>query len=527
MSKFGKCCCQSGACDGNCCISRIDVDFAVPEPGESGFTWGSFGWDVETPPASTEETQIIDGVPRLVCKTVYTAPSVTACSGPSLLTYNVEFLTLDRTIRYDFWDSVLIADSVWGIGNLRWRVYKYVKNLTLTYYKYGSLARVVLSGAVDESAEFGPDVGYRYREYDRWCGLIYDVTKTTPFARKQCFRTGACRPALHIDVKNDNNRALYRTYDNPIQRDSGWVSATCALFPSNDASTALTFGDSFNSGASATFPSNLCRVPSGSVLVIDPTPSPCTNGGVTNWSYLPTYTPDNLWAARHNVSITPCPPPGTVIPPRAAPYIRVQPPDVTVGLIVIADKVDTGVTKFAPEIINRFQVNTEDTTLGLTGLTPSVTATQTAIPDTEQLFITTFEPSLEEIDVITPDSLPTSISLHPPVVVVDVVVDVPVADLVVTELLPEIELPVIVATGEASLVVSGNPTDVAIITGLVLTTFPPTLINGAGCDCEPAVGVGGVIGEIQTTACTAECTGGECTYIWNGSSWVETDRTCF
>lgn len=304
MGSIGTCCC--GGCNGNCCISRIDVDFAVPEPGEPGASWGSFGWDVETPPTSEEVTQTIDGVPRLVCKTVYTAPNVTACSGPNLLTYNVEFLTLERVIKYDFWGSVSLLPSEWGIGDLRWRVYKYVRNLSLTYYRYRDLARIVLAGSVDESVEYGPDIGYRYREYDTSCNLILDSTKTTPFARNQCFRTGTCRPSLGIDVRTGINATLYRTFGQPIQRDSGWVPSTCEEFPAGDTTPALLFGDSYNSGAAGTFPSNLCRVPSGSTLITDPDPSPCTQGGSTNWRYFLTYTPDTVWAARHPVTITPC-----------------------------------------------------------------------------------------------------------------------------------------------------------------------------------------------------------------------------
>lgn len=407
MSSFGKCCCSSGGCDGNCCIGRIDIDFAVPEPGQSGFTWGSFGWDVVTPPASVEETQIIDGIPRLVCKTVYTAPTVTACSGPNLLTYNAEFLTLDRTIRYDFWDSVLISRSVWGIGNLRWRVYKYIRNLTLTYYKYGSLARVVLSGSVDESAEFGPDTGYRYREYDSSCTLTLDTTKTTPFFRKQCFRTGACRPALSIDVRSDNNRSLYRTYENPIQRDSGWVSATCDLFPSSDVSTALTFGESYNSGASSSFPSNLCRVPSGSVLVTETALTPCTQGGTTNWAYQPTYSPDNIWSARHRVTITPCPPPGTVIPPRDVVFLRASAPVVTVSLDVSVPVSVLGLETHTPDIDIRYVAVTENGELTLTGFPPDIYAPQSIIPDTSELFITTYPPDLDGFDAPDPlDPIP-------------------------------------------------------------------------------------------------------------------------
>jgi hypothetical protein len=108
-------CCGCGGCS-QCCISRIDVDFAVPEPGQPGATLGSWGWDVSTQPIAEEVTQTIAGVPRLVCRQIYAAPEITVCAGVNPLTYNTRFQTKESTIPYTFWQAVFGGNFFWFEG---------------------------------------------------------------------------------------------------------------------------------------------------------------------------------------------------------------------------------------------------------------------------------------------------------------------------------------------------------------------------------------------------------------------------
>lgn len=290
----GCCGCDDGGC-AQCCISRIDVDFAVPEAGQPGSSFGSWGWDVTTQPEAIEVTQTIAGVPRLVCRQIYDAPTTTVCAGVNPLSYNTRFQTKESTVPFTYWQQVFTGNYFWFEGDVVWRTYAYIHSLRLIVYRWGSLSRTVLSGVIAQSAQknfFG-----RRRQYTTsGCTLIEDFTDST-WLEQICARGTACTDngLYRIDSK-------WKDLVFGINRDSGWTTGDCSTLPINDIGTADTASDQYNPGE----PAGVCRAPTGSTYTLQGPTLGCTQGGANFYFHNYTYTTPDVWFARHPISITVC-----------------------------------------------------------------------------------------------------------------------------------------------------------------------------------------------------------------------------
>jgi hypothetical protein len=288
-------CCGCGGGCSQCCISRIDVDFAVPEAGQPGASLGSWGWDISTQPIAEEVTQTISGIPRLVCRQIYTAPETTVCTGINPLTYNTRFLTKESTIPYTYWQQVFLGNFFWYEGDVVWRTYAYIQELKLTVYRWGGLARTVLSGIVSQSGQknfFG-----RRRQYSAsGCALIEDVYPNI-WIEQICARGTACQDNGRYTIDSKWIGSVFG-----INRDSGWVSGDCDTLPTNDIGTADIASDQYNPGESP----GVCRVPTGSTYVLGSVSLGCTQGGTNFYSHDYTYTTPDVWFARHPITLTTC-----------------------------------------------------------------------------------------------------------------------------------------------------------------------------------------------------------------------------
>lgn len=295
MGSIGNCCCRG--CSGDCCIARIDVDFAVPEDGEPGASFGSWGWDVTEQPTTEDVTQTIEGVPRLVCRQIYDAPETTVCEGINPLTYNTRFLTKESIIPYTFWEAIpFVGTHFWFEGDAVWRTYAYIQSLRLTVYRWGSLSRTVLSGLISQSGQ--KNFSGRRRQYSAaGCALVEDFTYG-PWIDLICARGTACtetNPHYVIDSK-------FVTSVFGINRDSGWVAGDCASLPVNDIAAPDTVSDQYNPGASP----GACRVPTGSTYALGSVSLACTQGGANYYQHNYTYTTPDVWLARYPITLTPC-----------------------------------------------------------------------------------------------------------------------------------------------------------------------------------------------------------------------------
>ena len=291
----GNPCHSCGGCN-PCCISRVDVQFAVPEAGQPGASFGSWGWDVVTQPVAEEVSVTIGGVPRVACRQIYTAPVITVCSGASALAYNTRFLTKESIIPYTFWEQVFLGNFFWFEGDTVWRTYAYVHDLALVVYRAGSLSRTVLSGAISQSAQ--KNFSGRRRQYaTAGCGLVEDFTYG-PWTEQICARGGECTeisPKYVIDSRFKNSVFS-------INRDSGWVEGGCATLPTNDAAGAGIASDQYNPTAAA----GPCRAPTGSVYALGSATLGCTQGGPNFYQHNYTYTAPDVWFARYPITLTTC-----------------------------------------------------------------------------------------------------------------------------------------------------------------------------------------------------------------------------
>lgn len=308
MASFGKCCCQDNGC---CCIDRVDVDFAVPTPGQPGASIGSWGWDVATTPTATEATQTIGGIPRLVQTCLYRAPSTTICIPPDYpsiagysLSYNTYFLAVERYIPADYFLEVDLDRYWWFQGNLLWRVYAYAQDLVLRVERRVAegLMRVRLTGTYAMTRE--RYFSGRLRQYVKsTCTLLVDNTSTAPVDHIPCARALPDHPCTiggGYFIPFTTN--IERNTGYGIFMDTGWVSGNCDTIPTLSTAEPNIFG-----GYKSTSPPGDCRVPSGSNLVTHGSvPSPCSGLPTTFYSHVETYTPDNIWFATHPFSITPC-----------------------------------------------------------------------------------------------------------------------------------------------------------------------------------------------------------------------------
>ena len=312
MGSIGACCC---GCD-SCCIARVDVDFAVPEPGQPGASFGSWGWDVVSQPTATETTQTIDGIPRVVCRQVYTAPVITIPCPSGAVLYNTRFLTRSDTIDFDYWyDNNTFGPDftrIWFQGQMLWETYAYVTGLTLTVDRWGGLARTRLSGSINQHAYGRPTEGSIWRAYNRQtCVMNQEIIAGDPSLPPNHALCAAsadgCFPLLYYNLLFSGYIAAFS-----INRDSGWVAGDCSSLPTNDIRTALDFAsDQYRplTAPSAAGSQSTCRVPTGSTPGTFWSGGPlfgCIPGGPTVIAQSYTYTTPDIWFSRHPLTITPC-----------------------------------------------------------------------------------------------------------------------------------------------------------------------------------------------------------------------------
>jgi hypothetical protein len=254
MGTIGKCCC---GCEG-CCISRIEVDIGVPNPGQPGTTIGTFGWDIETQPETQVVAQNVNGTVQDVCRQIYTAPVSTI----GTFAYNAEFLSRETLIDYDFyWGQGFFGNfPVWFEGQMRWRLYQYARSLALTVYRSdGALSRTVLSGSIAQSVQCQPAIGSRRREYSDTCDLLSDVTYAE-LGNLVESASSSCRSSSFFSEVFEITHSMITT--NTIHRDSGWSAGECNSLPTNDTLTSLIFSNDYIGFTSS---SQLhCRMPTGS-----------------------------------------------------------------------------------------------------------------------------------------------------------------------------------------------------------------------------------------------------------------------
>jgi hypothetical protein len=301
----GNPCHSCGGCS-QCTINRIDVNVGVPEPGQPGATLGSFGWNISTQPAVEEVTAVIDGVTRTgVCKQTYNAPNLTPCEGPGLVpvSLNAIFKTLDRTFAYDHWYATLppVPLNHWFVGSINFQVWAFVQNAKIEVFRWGGLARTLLSGSVSHLATLQPSAGSRYRQYSSGCVNTFDQTYGTPLGSEMiCGRSGLCfvLPFQGNQIQLTQAVSLPAF---PINRDSGWVTGSCTALPTNDARTSPdTVFAAYNPLAAP----GLCRIPSGSSLTTRASPISCNPPASNYFDTAFSYSTEDAWFARHPIAFS-------------------------------------------------------------------------------------------------------------------------------------------------------------------------------------------------------------------------------
>jgi hypothetical protein len=269
MGKIGKCCC---GCSG-CCISRIDIDFAVPTG--SGSALGSFGWDIdpEDQPEIVNSTDPSTGEP--VCAQTYYAPTYQYCpdleSTPSddetlniNCWFNYRTRTFTKTIKANLTVGMATA-KVHFTGGETWKDNVFVRDLQVTIYRTPTRVKTFMSAQLTRELIRYPSPGSTFTIYDAECDVFntfdydddYDSFVCTRFdpASASCYGSGYSGSFCYYPW------AIFQGYyTEGLAATSNFEDGACAQLPTQGEDPSI-FGEYYAGSAST------CRMPSGQTSI--------------------------------------------------------------------------------------------------------------------------------------------------------------------------------------------------------------------------------------------------------------------
>ncbi len=282
------CCCVE------CCITRVEVDLAVPDEGEPGASIGTFGWDIVDEPYLTE---YIDSGEK-VCEYTYVAPQINICS-PDTYLVNATYPQINRLINADTLQCQGQGANRYT-GTNTWKTNEHLRNAIFKVAKRGSMVRCIFSATIVSDYIMYPTPGGILTSYNIFGGYcVEDFT----FAYTDDYDYGVC-PAIAINdvCHNTTNQQVFAIrkgfYQTELLIDSGWVEGNCQTLPT-DISVASRWSE-----YDGDYPNvqDSCRIPTGSTPVEPGLGCACgTNSAQEN-----TYDPLLEWTCTHTFRVTLC-----------------------------------------------------------------------------------------------------------------------------------------------------------------------------------------------------------------------------
>ena len=283
------CCCVE------CCITRVEVDLAVPDEGEPGASLGTFGWDIVDEPYLAEHIESGEKV----CEYTYVAPQINICS-PDTYLVNATYPQINRLINAD---ALFCAGQGANqyTGTNTWKSSDHLRNASFKVAKRGSMVKCVFSAEILREYIVYPTPGGVLNSYDiffnAYCVEDFSLEYTNDYETSMC---PGLIPSNNFcpNTVQPNFQIVGGFYVVNVLIDSGWVEGDCESLPT-DISVAARWSD-----YDADYPNtdNACRIPSGS------TPSNpglgCACG--TNVVASNTYDPFVEWTCTHTFRVTLC-----------------------------------------------------------------------------------------------------------------------------------------------------------------------------------------------------------------------------
>jgi hypothetical protein len=314
---MGKTSCCCGCESGECCIERIEIDFAVPQVGQPGASFGSLNWNVVDPPELSSYYDSGD----LVCQWVYEAPEIVICSVPFGPYFgNAIFPQVNRLFASDYRKSlatIIPFHTEEYLGHERWKTNEIARGFKYALQKKGSLIRSSITGKIVSEFVRHPEPGSVLNHYDRdpytlTCRLLDTTTMSTTYDTSRCIDTRnflgvdqSCRFDAQ-DYSNTSFIIISGAYETTINIDSGWVSGDCSSVPT-DLVTASKWQE-FNADPSPPGSNQAkCRIPSGvttpsTTIPLAPPGHPCA----PFYGFDYTYSSVVEWLCDHKARIITC-----------------------------------------------------------------------------------------------------------------------------------------------------------------------------------------------------------------------------